>query len=279
MAGRLRLTEQGEMIADRYGHPAIAERHLGQVLNAVLRASFPPSQEGPDPAWERTMERLADAAGRHYRALVYDTPEFMAYFEQGTPIAEVSELKIGSRPARRGEGGMGQLRAIPWVFSWMQSRHTLPGWYGLGSAVCDYLTDHGGTPAELRTMYQRWPFWRTLVDNAQMVMAKADLTIARLYADLIDDADLAQRIFDRIAEEYRQTAEVILDVTGQSMLLEHVPVLRRSIQRRNPYVDPLSFIQLVLLKRYRAAEQPTDELLTAVLESINGVASGLKNTG
>jgi len=280
VAGRLRLTEQGEMIADRYGHAAIAERHLGQVVNAVLRASFPMAEEGPDPAWERALERLADAAGKHYRSLFHEAPEFLAYFEQATPIAEVSELKIGSRPARRGAGGgVDQLRAIPWVFSWMQSRHTLPGWYGLGSAVAEYLTDHGGSPAELRTMYQRWPFWRTLIDNAQMVMAKADLTIARLYADLVEDADLAQRVFDRIAGEYQRTADVILDVTGQSMLLEQVPVLRRSIERRNPYVDPLSFIQLVLLKRLRAATQPSEELLTAVLESINGVASGLKNTG
>ncbi|MBY0526295.1 MAG: phosphoenolpyruvate carboxylase [Gemmataceae bacterium] len=280
VAGRLRLTEQGEMIADRYGHPAIAERHLGQILNAVFRASFPLPDDGPDPAWERVMERLADAAGRHYRTLVYETPEFLSYFEQATPIAEVSQLKIGSRPPRRGDaGGVHQLRAIPWVFSWMQSRHTLPGWYGLGSAVGEYLADHGGTSAELRTMYQRWPFWRTLIDNAQMVMAKADLTIARLYADLVEDADLAQRIFDRIANEYRRTADVILDVTGQSALLEQVPVLRRSILRRNPYVDPLSFIQLALLKRLRAASEPSEELLTAVLESINGVASGLKNTG
>src|SRR5262249_54099818 len=161
------------------GHPAIAERHLGQVLNAVLRASFPPPDEAADPAWERTVERLADAAGRHYRALVYEAPEFLTYFEQATPIAEVSELKIGSRPPRRGDAsGVGRLRAIPWVFSWMQSRHTLPGWYGLGSAVCEYLTEYGGTLAELRSMYQCWPFWRTLIDNAQMIMAKADLTIA-----------------------------------------------------------------------------------------------------
>jgi phosphoenolpyruvate carboxylase len=280
IAGRLRLTEQGEMIADRYGHPAIAERHLGQVLNAVFRATFSPSEEGPDPAWERAMDRLADAAGRHYRSLVYEAPEFLTYFGHATPIAEVSELKIGSRPPRRGDaGGIDQLRAIPWVFSWMQSRHTLPGWYGLGSAVQDYVTDHGGSSAELRAMYQRWPFWRTLVDNAQMVMAKADLTIARLYADLVEDTDLAERVFERIAAEYRRTVEVILDVTSQSVLLERVPVLRRSIQRRNPYVDPLSFIQLVLIKRLRAATQPSDELLTAVLESINGVSSGLKNTG
>ncbi len=280
VAGRLRLTEQGEMIADRYGHQAIAERHLGQVLNAVLGASFPSDEEAPDPMWERAMDRLAAAACKHYRALVYDTPDVLRYFEEATPIAEVSELKIGSRPARRGGAhGMEQLRAIPWVFSWMQSRHTLPGWYGIGSAVDDYLKNHDGSLAELRDMYERWPFWRTLIDNAQMIMAKADLTIARLYADLVGDKELADRIFERIAGEFQRTAEVILQITGQSLLLEQVPVLRRSIQRRNPYVDPLSFIQLVLLERLRSGSEWSDELLTAVLESINGVASGLKNTG
>jgi phosphoenolpyruvate carboxylase len=280
VAGRLRLTEQGEMIADRYGHPAIAERHLGQVVNAIMRATFPPEGEQPEPVWERAMDRLAAAACRHFRALFYDTPDFMRYFEQATPIAEISELKIGSRPARRGgAAGMEQLRAIPWVFSWMQSRHTLPGWYGIGGGVADYLAHHGGSLAELRDMYERWPFWRTLIDNAQMVMAKADLTIARLYADLVEDPAVAQGIFDRIAAEYQSTTEVILQITGQSVLLEQVPVLRGSIQRRNPYVDPLSFIQLVLLRRLRSGGEVTDDLLTAVLESINGVASGLKNTG
>jgi phosphoenolpyruvate carboxylase len=280
VVGRLRLTEQGEMIADRYGHAAIAERHLEQVLNAVLRTSALPDTEGHDPSWERTLDRLSERACRHYRALVYEDPEFVTYFEQATPIAEISRLKIGSRPARRGSAaGIDQLRAIPWVFGWMQSRHTLPGWYGLGSAVHDYLAEQCGTWAELSAMYQRWPFWTTLIDNAQMVMAKADLTIARLYADLVEDAALATRVFERIEAEYRRTEEVILRITGQSALLERMPVLRSSIQRRNPYVDPLSFLQLVLLKRLRGEAAPTEELLTAVLESINGIAAGLKNTG
>jgi phosphoenolpyruvate carboxylase len=281
VAGRLRLTEQGEMIADRYGHHAIAERHLEQLLNALLQTSFPTDGEAFDPTWEWTLDRLAASACRHYRALVYETPEFLTYFEQATPIAEVSQLKIGSRPARRGGGlSIEQLRAIPWVFSWMQSRHTLPGWYGLGSAVLEYLSG-GGDLAVLQAMYQRWPFWRTLLENAQMIMAKADLTIARLYADLVEDQALAGRIFERIAAEYHRTADVILAITGQEALLEQVPVLQRSIQRRNPYVDPLSFVQLVLLKRLRGPREgePAEELLTAVLESINGIASGLKNTG
>ena len=279
--GRLRLTEQGEMIADRYGHHAIAERHLGQVINAVLRSSFRVDDDRTEPGWELILERLAERARGHYRALVYDTPDFLTYFEQATPLAEVSQLKIASRPARRGAAvqGIGQLRAIPWVFSWMQSRHTLPGWYGLGSAVTDYLADHPDDLAVLQTMYQRWPFWRTLIDNAQMILAKADLTIARLYADLVEDQAVATRIFHQIEQEYQFTVAMILQITGQEALLEKAPILQHSIQRRNPYVDPLSFIQLVLLKRLRAEGGPREELLTAVLESINGIASGLKNTG
>ena len=278
--GRLRLTEQGEMIADRYGHHAIAERHLGQVVNAVLRSSFGIDEDRPEPGWEHMLDRLAERACAHYRALVYDNPEFLTYFEQATPLAEVSQLKIASRPPRRGAAaGINELRAIPWVFSWMQSRHTLPGWYGLGSAVTDYLADHPDDMAALQSMYQRWPFWRTLIDNAQMILAKADLTIARLYADLVEDQALAQRIFERIETEYHFTVSVILQITGQDALLEKAPVLQNSIQRRNPYVDPLSFIQLVILKRLRTGDGDREELLTAVLESINGVASGLKNTG
>jgi len=278
--GRVRFTEQGEVIADRYSHPAVAQRHLEQILNAVLRTSFDVAGDRPNTVWEHALERLAAQACLHYRALVYETPEFLTYFEQATPIVEISRLKIGSRPPRRSAAqGISDLRAIPWVFSWMQSRHTLPGWYGLGSAVHDYLTQQGGDLAMLHTMYQRWAFWRTLIDNAQMILAKADLTIARLYADLVGDQELAARIYERIAEEYQRTVGAICQITGQKALLENVPVLQRSIQRRNPYVDPLSFVQLLLLKRLRASQEPDEELLTGVLESINGIASGLKNTG
>jgi phosphoenolpyruvate carboxylase len=278
--GRVRFTEQGEVIADRYGDPAIAERHLEQILSAVLQTSFAVAGDRPDSTWEHALERLADHACQHYRALVYETPEFLTYFEQATPIAEISRLKIASRPPRRSSAqGIADLRAIPWVFSWMQNRHTLPGWYGLGSAVNDYLAENAGDMAMLQTMYQRWAFWRTLIDNAQMILAKADLTIARLYADLVDDQQLAARIYDRIADEFRRTTQVICEITGQKALLDNVPVLQRSIQRRNPYVDPLSFVQILLLKRLRSTSEPNDELLTAVLESINGIASGLKNTG
>jgi phosphoenolpyruvate carboxylase len=278
--GRLRITEQGEVIADRYGHKSIAERHLGQLINAVLRSSFAVDADQPDPLWERLVERLAEKACRHYRSLVYETPDFLSYFEQATPLNEIGSLKIASRPARRNSvQDIDQLRAIPWVFSWMQSRHTLPGWYGLGSAITEHLERNPEDQAVLETMYKRWPFWRTLIDNAQMILAKADMVIARLYADLVQDETTRKKVFERIDTEHKRTVDVILQITGQSELLERSPVLLHSIQRRNPYVDPLSFIQLVLLRRLRSGVEPREEMLTAVLESINGIAAGLKNTG
>ncbi len=268
------------MIADRFGHPSIAERHLEQVLNAVLRTSFPAEEGQPDPAWLKALDGLADSARRAYRKFVYDDPEFITYFEQATCIGEIARLKIGSRPARRSSTStIDQLRAIPWVFSWMQSRHTLPGWFGLGSAVNEFLAGRPDGLEMLRDMYARWPFWTTLIDNAQMILAKADMTIARLYADLVEDQKLASRVYDGILAEYRASADAVCKITGQATLLERSPILKTSIDRRNPYVDPLSFIQLVLLKRLRAGGEKTAEMETAVLESINGVASGLKNTG
>ena len=278
--GALRITEQGEVIADRYGHKAIAMRHLDQILNASIRASLGLDLDKPEAAWETLMDRLAETAREHYRGLVYEDPSFLSYFNQATPINEISQLRLGSRPARRGTAtAIEQLRAIPWVFSWMQSRHTLPGWYGLGSAIREVCLEVPGAEADLRRMYQDWAFFRALIDNAQMILAKADMNIARLYADLVEDGETGRKIFTRIETEFHRTVEGILSITGQSALLEKMPILRDSIARRNPYVDPLSFIQLVLLRRLRRGESDTPGLLEAVLESINGIASGLKNTG
>ena len=211
---------------------------------------------------------------------MYENPEFLTYFEQATPISEIARLKIGSRPSRRGtSSSIDELRAIPWVFSWMQSRHTLPGWYGLGSAVYEELQARPERLGTLKELYEKWPFWRTLIDNVQMILAKADLTIARLYADLLEDQSIAARIFGEIELKYQRSVDMICKITGQSALLDRVPILQKSIQSRNPYVDPLSLIQLVLLRRLRANPDTSEELQTAVLESINGVASALKNTG
>ncbi len=204
----------------------------------------------------------------------------MAYFEAATPIAEIARLNIGSRPARRGRAqGVEDLRAIPWVFSWMQSRHALPGWYGLGSALDEVVGDAPALVARLQEMYEHWPFWRTTIDNAQVILTKADMTIARMYADLVPDRALGDRVYGRIADEFDRSASWVCRVARQAALLDNAPVLQTAIQRRNPYVDPLSFVQIVLIRRLRAGDEPREALLTAVLESVSGIASGLKNTG
>ena len=256
IAGRLRFTEQGEMIADRYATPEVAQRHLDQIINAVLHSEFWRRRRSA-PARVGTARRRT---GRTRRTAIPKTrlrdARVPGLLYGRTPIAEIGRLKIASRPPRRQSAGQAyssieKLRAIPWVFSWMQSRHTLPGWYGFGSAVIEFLADEPRGRESWRLMYERWPFWRTLIDNAQMILAKADLTIARLYADLVSDQELANQIFERIAKEYEQTVEAISLMTGQRELLEEMPVLKRSIEMRNPYVDALSFVQLVLLKRLR----------------------------
>jgi phosphoenolpyruvate carboxylase len=278
--GSLRITEQGEVIADRYGHKAIAKRHLDQVVNAVLRASLGIDHGKVEPAWEQLMDRLSATARGAYRGLVYKDPDFLEYFTQATPISEIAQLRLGSRPAKRGATtSIEQLRAIPWVFSWMQSRHTLPGWYGLGTALSAAMGESSANLEILKRMYSGWPFFHALIDNAQMILAKADMNIARLYADLVLNPEISSRIFGAIESEYRRTVEGICAITGQSALLEKMPILKGSIGRRNPYVDPLSLIQLVLLRRIRSEATDQTGLLDAVLESINGIASGLKNTG
>jgi len=278
--GSLRITEQGEVIADRYGHKAIAMRHLDQVANAVLRASLGLDHGKVEHAWEALMDRLASAARNHYRDLVYSNPDFLSYFTQATPISEISQLRLGSRPAKRGTTtSIEQLRAIPWVFSWMQSRHTLPGWFGLGTALAGAIAESPENLPMLKRMYSAWPFFHALIDNAQMILAKADMNIARLYADLVTDAGISGRIFGAIESEYQRAVAGLCSITGQSALLDNMPILRDSIGRRNPYVDPLSLIQLVLLRRIREGGADKPALLEAVLESINGIASGLKNTG
>jgi phosphoenolpyruvate carboxylase len=280
VGSRLRLTEQGEVIADRYGLPVLAQRHLEQLVNAMLRAGFA-HPAAPEPAWEGAVERLAALARDHYRALVYGDPGFLAYFRAATPIAEIGRLNLGSRPAsRKGSGRIEDLRAIPWVFSWMQSRHTLPGWYGLGHAL-EVLGAEPGALDLLRRMYQAWPFFRTMIDSAQMILGKADLHIAARYAELVPDRAVAESVFGRIAAEHERATRMICLVAGVTEILEYAPILRRSIALRNPYVDPMSYIQVELLERLRAAPAGPDHeaLEDAIMLSISGIAAGLKNTG
>ncbi len=282
VAGRLKVTEQGEVIAERFANPHIAYRQLSQMTSAVLQASIPHQQRPIDPHWEETMEEMAETADRAYCALVHETPGFQDYFYQATPIDEISGLMVGSRPAHREAGDFQALRAIPWVFAWTQCRALLPGWYGLGTALRSHADRPGWQLDRLREMYREWDFFATVIDNAQMVLAKADMDVARLYANLVKDARLRKRIFGCLEAEHRLTTEMVLAVTRQQELLENEPNLQRSIRLRNPYVDPLHYLQLVLLRRFRRLDEsdPTyKDTLTAILHTISGVASAVKNTG
>ena len=281
--GRLRLTEQGEVINLKYGLPAIALRNLDTIAAATLLATTPHghSRVAVPDSWRQSMERLSAASYVAYRALV-DDPEFLVYLHQATPLDLIGRLNIGSRPARRTAGAsIADLRAIPWVFAWMQSRHTIPGWYGLGSAVEACVAADPGAAALLRQLYREWPLFQGVIDNAMMAMSKADIHIAAHYAGLVANQAIGQRIFKQIATEFRLTERHILAITGYGALLENTPVLRASIARRNPYVDPLSFLQIELLRRLRThAETPEEPLLSrAVQLTIGGIAAGLRNTG
>jgi phosphoenolpyruvate carboxylase len=278
---RIRLTEQGEVIADRYGLPALAHRHLEQLVNAVLRAGFAQTAT-PEPAWEHAMDRLAALAREHYRALVYDDPRFVTYFRAATPIAEIGRLNLGSRPsARKPSGRIEDLRAIPWVFAWMQSRHTLPGWYGLGYALERFVEEEEDALALLQRMVEAWPFFRTLLESAQMILGKADLHIAGRYAELCADRELGREMFGKIEAEHERARRMICQVVKAEEILDYAPVLKRSIALRNPYVDPMSYIQVEMLERLRAAPEGAERagLEDAIMLSISGIAAGLKNTG
>jgi phosphoenolpyruvate carboxylase len=231
------------------------------------------------------MEWLSARAYGAYRRLVRATPGFLEYFTSATPIREIGELTTSSRPSRRAAGGgIEELRAIPWVFSWNQSRANIPGWYGVGTALSAYLSADEAHLSQLQEMYRGWAFFRSLLDTAQISIGTADMETAGLYASLVGDARLAQRILDVIVQEHRRTEQVLLAVTGQERILDQLPVLRDSILLRNPYVDPMHAIQVDLLRRLRtldpsASEADRDQLRYAVHQTINGIAAGLQSTG
>jgi len=302
--GRIRITEQGEMLSFKYGLPAIALRNLELVVAGVAQSSIPrgllvdsDTKSEASEGWWEIMDRLSASAYIRYRRFIYDDPAFLRYFEQATPILELDWLNIGSRPARRTQGRrIEELRAIPWVFSWMQSRYVLPSWYGVVGAMEDYMPEAPGRLAQLQEMYRSWPFMRAFLDNLQMTLSKADMHIARHYALLVDDEEMRQSISEEIEQEYELTRRMLLLITGGTALLDNTPVLQRSIRLRNPYVDPLSYFQVALLRRLRSLGGPMalDEaeqqaasdqererahLTYAVLLTINGIAAGLRNTG
>jgi phosphoenolpyruvate carboxylase len=292
--GHLKLTEQGEVIADRYANPQIALRHLNQLAYAALLASTPRHDERAASAaadGRDVLDELAVSAREAYRALVWDDPAFEEYFRAATPIDELSGLAIGSRPAsrrRRADDAAAQqpslaaLRAIPWVFAWSQSRANLPGWYGTGTALAEYRQRRGSRGLErLQQLYRSWPFFASVLDNTELVLAKADMLIAGRYASLASGAD-SERIWRQIRAEHDQTVAQVLAINGHGQLLDDMPVLRRSIDLRNPYVDSLSELQVRLLDRLRRLP-PDDaqraELTRLVHLSVSGVAAGLQNTG
>ncbi|MCL5283249.1 MAG: phosphoenolpyruvate carboxylase [Armatimonadetes bacterium] len=284
--GRFRLTEQGETIASRYSNPDLAHRHLEQIASAVILASAadesPDSSSSPQatPAeWRQAMSTASAAARAAYRALVYETPGFPEYWRAATPIEEISRIRIGSRPSSRGGADLQitKIRAIPWVFSWMQSRFNLPSWFGLGTGLAQEEV------SRLREMYAGWPFFSALLDNAEMALLKADMGIAALYSDLVPDRGLARSLFSRISAEYETTRQAILTITSHAELMDADPVIQRSVQLRNPYVDPLNYLQIEMLRRLRALPDPNCTEASALHEvidiTISGIASGLRNTG
>ncbi|WP_415767687.1 phosphoenolpyruvate carboxylase [Paraburkholderia sp. J69-1] len=294
--GQIRLTEQGEVIASKFGNPEIGRRNLETVIAATLEATLlPMGKDGgsnePDqlPAFEETMQKLSDDAMAAYRSLVYETPGFTDYFFASTPITEIAELNIGSRPASRKlqdpkNRKIDDLRAIPWGFSWGQCRLLLTGWYGFGSAVSAYL-DEAGSEAErtrrlamFKKMYKSWPFFANLLSNMDMTLAKTDLAVASRYAQLVTDKKLRKHVFERIVAEWDRTTKVLDEITGSNGRLADNPLLARSIKNRFPYLDPLNHLQVELIKRYRAGD-PSPRVRRGIHLTINGIAAGLRNTG
>jgi phosphoenolpyruvate carboxylase len=278
--GRFRLTEQGEIIASRYANPRLAHRHLEQIASAVLLASAPMQNQAQVPGkWREAMDEMSAVAKKHYRQLVYETPGFIDFWQSVTPLDEIKRLQIGSRPASRSStSAVDKIRAIPWVFSWMQARFNLPGWYGLGTGLESFADQ-----SLLREMHDGWPFFKSLFDNTEMSLIKADMDIASLYMELVPDQALASEMFSRILEEYERTRTAVLSISGHTSLMQMEPVTQNAVQVRNPYVDPLNYIQVEILRRLRSSKEldisETETLREAMALTINGIAAGLKNTG
>ena len=282
--GQIRLTEQGEVIGSKYANPEIGRRNLETLVAATLEATLLQPTKSATKAFLDAAAELSGNSMAAYRALVYETPGFTEYFFSATPIREIAELNIGSRPAsRKATQRIEDLRAIPWGFSWGQCRLTLPGWYGFGSAVQTFITT--GTTAQqqertalLQKMYKQWPFFKTLLSNMDMVMAKSDLALASRYSELVSDARLRKKIFTAIEAEWHSTAQALATITGDKNRLANNAALQRSIRHRFPYIDPLHHLQVELVRRYRAG-QADERVQRGIHISINGIAAGLRNTG
>jgi phosphoenolpyruvate carboxylase len=285
LGGRLKYTEQGEVVFARYGNPGVAHRHLEQVVYSTITATCADSAVSGSTTslaeWQAIGRDLSERSLRAYRVLVGETPGFERFFRESTPFPELGQFAIASRPvSRTASQSLEDVRAIPWVFSWTQSRVNLPGWYGVGSAVESWLADGGREAEPLRKMYRDWPVFRSIVDNCQISLATADMDVARLYCDVVPDHALANRIFLLIAEEYDRSRRAVLEITEQPGLLGQSSVLLQSIHLRNPYVDPMNVVQATLLRSLRRGGLYGDQRpLDLVLQTINGIAAGLQTTG
>ncbi|HKN84790.1 MAG TPA: phosphoenolpyruvate carboxylase, partial [Pyrinomonadaceae bacterium] len=278
--GHMKITEQGEVMNWKYSDRVLAERNLELMVAASLEVlSRPGDIEDLDEESEAALEEMSQDAFQLYREKIAENEDILTYFDEATPVKELEHMRIGSRPTRRGGGrGLGDLRAIPWVFGWMQSRHVLPAWFGVGSALERFSEKSTNNSELLKKLMNQFPLFSELIANVEIGLAKADPTIARLYAGLVSDAALRERVFAMLFEEFERTKNMVLRLTEQITLLEKNPVLARSIRLRNPYVDPLSLIQVELLRRKRRGEQH-DNLNYALAATINGIAAGLRNTG
>jgi len=279
--GSLRLTEQGEVIAAKYAEPQMAQRNLETLLAATLESTLLDVEglgDAAGPAYE-VLDELADRAQRAYAELVHETEGFVEYFLQSTPVSEIGSMNVGSRPtSRKPTSSISDLRAIPWVMAWSQSRVMLPGWYGTGSAVESWVAGGDGRVEVLRDLYQKWPFFQTVLSNMAQVLAKTDLGLAARYAELVEDQTLRRRVFDKIAAEHQRSINAHKLITGQDNLLADNPALARSVFNRFPYLEPLNHLQVELLRRYRSGDD--DELVQrGILLTMNGLASALRNSG
>jgi len=282
--GSLRLTEQGEVIAAKYAEPRLARRNLETLVAATLESTLLDTEglgEFADTAYQ-VLDDLAGRAQRAYAELVHQTPGFVDYFEASTPVSEIGALNIGSRPtSRKPTTDISDLRAIPWVLAWSQSRVMLPGWYGTGSAFEQFIAD-GPNPAEgvevLRELYRRWPFFATVLSNMAQVLAKSDLGLAARYAELVEDVALRELVFGKIQDEHRRTIAMHELITGQDDLLADNPALARSVFNRFPYLEPLNHLQVELLRRYRAGDDD-ERVQRGILLTMSGLASALRNSG
>ncbi|UMB67619.1 phosphoenolpyruvate carboxylase [Mycobacterium paraterrae] len=279
--GSLRLTEQGEVIAAKYAEPQMAQRNLETLLAATLESTLLDVEglgDAAGPAYE-ILDELADRAQRAYSELVHETDGFVEYFLQSTPVSEIGALNVGSRPtSRKQTSSISDLRAIPWVMAWSQSRVMLPGWYGTGTAIEEWIAGGEGRLETLRELYERWPFFQTVLSNMAQVLAKSDLGLAARYAELVEDESLRRKVFDKIAAEHQRSIKAHQLITGQDNLLADNPSLARSVFNRFPYLEPLNHLQVELLRRYRSGDD--DELVQrGILLTMNGLASALRNSG